>query len=116
MSKNTRNYSKNEELVDRLKRENKQLKRDYSKLRKQVDRLNLEHERYATLRELVHKQTKEARESKRAKKDRGCWQCGKGVLGIVILQIPGRPKYFRKCNLCDHRTDTKEYNPKVVEE
>lgn len=116
MAKNTRNYTKDEALVDKLKRENKRLKRDYAKLRKQVDRLNLEHERYRTLRELVHKQTQEARESKKAKKDRSCWQCGKGTLGIVILQIPGNPKYFRKCNLCDHRTATKVYSTEVEED
>lgn len=115
MGRKTKNCDREQTLVDRLKRENAKLKRDYAKLRKQVDRLNIEHERYRTLRELVHKQTQEAREAKKNKKDRQCWDCGKGTLDIVILPIPGNPKYFRKCNVCGKRTKTQNHTPEVEE-
>jgi ribosomal protein L37AE/L43A len=113
MGRKTRNCDKDQTLVDKLKRENARLKRDYAKLRKQVDRLNLEHERYRTLRELVHKQTQEARESKKKKQERVCWDCGKGTLDIMVLRIPGSPKYIRICNVCGKKTKAKAYTPEV---
>lgn len=113
MGRKNRNCDKESTLIDRLKRENARLKRDYAKLRKQVDRLNIDHERYRTLRELVHKQTQEERAAKKDTKDWTCHSCGKGRMKIVILSIPGNPKYFRKCTICDNRTKSKNYTSEV---
>lgn len=35
-----------------------------------------------------------------------CYKCNEGVLRLII--VPGN-KYFRKCSMCDKRTETKPY-------
>ena len=113
MGRKTRNCDREDTQVTKLKRENAKLKRDNAKLRKQISRLNIDHDRYRTLRELIHKQTQEARESKKQKKVRECWDCGKGTLDIMVLRIPGNPKYIRICNVCGKKTKAKAYTPEV---
>lgn len=39
-----------------------------------------------------------------------CFQCNEGVLRLII--IPGN-RYFRKCSICDHRTNAQEYTEEV---
>lgn len=113
----SRNYDRESKLIDQLKRENKQLKQDYAKLRRQVDRLNLDHDRYRTLRELVHKQTQEERKKEQSKKDWSCWECGKGTMKLVLLPRRDGTFYFRKCDLegCGHRTEMKKHTSDVEE-
>jgi ribosomal protein S20 len=39
-----------------------------------------------------------------------CYKCNEGVLRLMI--IPGN-RYFRKCSICDNRTEAKEYTEEV---
>ena len=113
----SRTYDKDFGLIDRLKKENAQLKRDYAKLRKQVERLNLDHDRYRTLRELVHKQTQEERKVEKGKKNRVCFECGKGVMQLHKIWRPDGNFYLRRCSLegCGHQTKLKKLTPEVEE-
>ena len=110
-----RNCDRESTQIDKLKREKEQLKIAYAKLRKQIDRLNIDHERYTTLRELLHKQNKEEREAKKSDHKWICHDCGKGHLKIIILPIPGKTKYFRKCDICSKRTKTQIHTSEVEE-
>jgi arginyl-tRNA synthetase len=111
----SRNYDKEVQLIDRLKKENAELKRDLAKIRRQLDRLNIDHDRYRTLRELVHKQVQEDRHAKKTKDKWNCWQCGKGTLTLHIFPRRDGDFYYRSCNMegCGHRTPLKKYTPDV---
>lgn len=113
----SRNYDREFDLIDRLKKENAQLKRDYAKLRRQVDRLNLNNDRYRTLRELVHKQTQEERQAAKRKRDWTCHDCGKGTMRLIPLPRRDGNFYFRKCDLegCDNKTKLQKMTDKVEE-
>ncbi len=116
----SRNYDKEFGLIDRLKKENSQLKRDLAKLRRQVDRLNLDNDRYRTLRELTHKQTQTNRKAEKAKRDRTCFECGKGKMRMVKIWKPDGEYYLRKCMIgtepgCGHQTRLKKLTPDVEE-
>jgi hypothetical protein len=114
----SRNYDKEAQLIDRLKKENSELKRENVKIRRQVERLNLDHDRYRTLRELVHKQTQEGRAKKKSGgKDWTCWECGKGQLRIKLVPRRDGAFYFRLCDTdgCGHRTNLKKHTGDVEE-
>lgn len=114
MSK-SRNYDKESKLIDRLKHENQQLKRENAKMRRQMDRLNLDHDRYRTLRELVHKQTQESRKKPQEKWQ--CWECGKGTMRLILMPRLDGTFYLRRCDLkeCGHATKLKKHTKDVEE-
>jgi len=117
----SRNYDREFGLVDRLKKENAQLKREYAKLRRQVERLNLDHERYRTVRELLHKQTQEERRFEKSKKKRTCFECGRGQMKLFKIGRPDGEFYFRRCTFdnneegCGHKTRLKKFTEEVEE-
>ena len=113
----SRNYDREYTQIERLKKENAELKRDYAKLRKVVDRLNLDLREFQNLRELVGKQAKEVLNPKKAKRDWTCFECGKGTMSLHIMTRRDGTFYYRKCTLpeCDHRTKLKRYNDEVEE-
>lgn len=39
-----------------------------------------------------------------------CWKCGEGVLKMIV--VPSN-RYFRKCTLCENRTEAKELTDDV---
>lgn len=113
----SRNYDREYDLLDKLKKENAQLKRDYAKLRRQVDRLNLDNDRYRTLKELVHKQAKEEQKSAKTRKDWTCFDCGKGTMKLHLLIRRDGTYYYRLCSLseCGNRTKLKKHTSEVEE-
>lgn len=113
----SRNYDKEAELIDRLKHENAKLKRELAKIRRQMDRLNLDHDRYRTLRELVHKQTQEERQSKKMKDKWICFECGKGTMKLQLFPRRDGNFYFRRCTTegCGHTTKLQKHTPDVEE-
>lgn len=113
----SRNYDKESKLIDQLKHENAKLKRENAKIRRQIDRLNLDHDRYRTLRELVHKQTQEERRKAKAKKDWTCHECGRGTMKLILMPRRDGNFYFRACDMegCGHRTVLKKYTEDVEE-
>lgn len=113
----SRNYDREYSLLDRLKRENAELKRDCAKLRRQVQRFNLDNERYRNLKELVHKQTKEEQQVVKSKKDWTCFECGKGTMKLHLLISRDGTYYYRLCSLeeCGNRTKLKKHTSEVEE-
>lgn len=113
-----RKYSDREyDDLDRLKYENKKLKRQISALRKQISRLDID--RYNNVKELLEKQANEdmheyiEKEKENAEKKWRCWTCGQGVLRPVRMHRRDGSFYYRKCDneKCDNRTKTKPIPP-----
>lgn len=104
------------ELVDRLKKENKQLKIQLARLRKVLDRIDLEN--YNNLKEIVHKQRREDTDLHNEKiesnleKQWECHKCHEDVLRIIIVDRQDGVFYFRRCS-CGNRTKMKKYHDKV---
>lgn len=42
-----------------------------------------------------------------------CFECNEGILRLVIVPGNETNRYFRKCSMCAHRTDVKEYTEEV---
>lgn len=102
------------DMLDRLKKENKQLKRQLSNLKKQLDRINPSN--IEELREFASRQEeRNRRQEKKAKlADKWkCYNCGKGNLYIIKVPHPKGTYYFRSCDSCDNRTKAKPYTSKV---
>ena len=106
---------KEEDQLQRVKIENKRLKKEVQTLRKELNRL--EH-RFSGLDELVEQQYDEdntPKAIKEAKKDWSCFKCKEGQLKIFIINKVGVPHYFRKCDSCENRTKLKKYSSEVEE-
>jgi len=108
-----RKYCNNEiDLLQRLKSENKRLKRIVSNLQKQLSRIDLD--RYENLKELVDKQYRE--DMKQSEKDKWkCYHCPTGQLKILIINRHDGTKYLRKCSNCSHRTKIQDYTKGIKE-
>jgi hypothetical protein len=114
----SRRGEKELEDIQRLKHENRALKRRISALEKQLQRID--YTRFTNLTQLVDKQRKEdlqlqnMQEAARLKEKWGCHKCGKGHLLLKIWDHPVKgPMYYRRCNLCDNRTKMQEYSSGV---
>jgi len=108
------------EYVQRIKHENKKLKRENAALRKQLARID--YTRFQNLAQLVEKQRRESLEEakakrlEQAKKDWLCHKCGKDFLRLIIWNHPVKGAcYYRKCGYapCQHRTAMKVYSPSI---
>lgn len=105
-------------LVRRLEQENRHLKsqlrtyeRAYEKtvvfLQQKTTDFDLEELIDGANKELNLREIKEERKIK-FEDMKAKWKCFKceGVMRLIIIP---QNRYFRKCSLCDNRTDTKEY-------
>lgn len=113
----SRNYDREYELVDRLKKENSELKRTNTKLRRENDRLSAHHDKYKTLQEMVHKQNHEERRVEQTKKDWTCFECGKGTMKLHLFPRRDGTFYYRRCSIkeCGHQTTMKRHTKEVEE-
>ena len=100
--------------LQKLKEENKKLKKQIGSLRKQLSRIDLD--RYENLKELIDKQRHEdeasAKTSKLLKKWK-CYECGNGILKLLIFNRRDGTFYYRRCSNCDHRTRLQKYHKDV---
>lgn len=102
------------EIYEKLKRENRELKRQLKALRREIDRIDYEH-----LNNLVEAQEGSLQDieqkveytSKRERNEENwkCFDCKDGVLRLRIFQKPGGAVYFRVCDKCGKRTKTQKY-------
>lgn len=109
-----RNYNhKEQDDLQRLKRENDRLKKQVSSLRKQISRLDVD--RYENIKELLAKQDADdakdtfIKDKENAEKKWRCWDCGQGVLRTKRLHRLDGSFYYRLCDndSCKKRTKTK---------
>jgi len=105
------------ELFERLKRDNKILKKQVAALRREIQRLDYDHiddlvksqEESGTTEEKIEYKSKNERE----REQWVCFECNKGILKLVIINKPNEKIYFRKCDNCGKRTRTKKYTKDV---
>jgi septal ring factor EnvC (AmiA/AmiB activator) len=117
MGKSRKGIDKEYSEIQRLKHENRELKRSLSRLRKQLDRVDLE--QYENIKELVEIQAEEERARDHTKdleslKQRWvCHKCQGDYLRIIIISRRDGVHYFRKCGSCPNRTKVKKYTNEV---
>lgn len=113
----TRRGEKDYDQLDKLKNENRKLKRQISSLRKQIARIDLD--RYHNIRELLEKYDAEEqeeelqRQEEAAKEEWRCHDCDRDYLRLVVFNRRDGTFYFRKCFTCGKRTKTQKYHDKV---
>jgi len=104
--------------VQLLKEENKKLRRQVRKLRSVISNLDLR--QYEFVNDLLKKQTKENKtctERSRQKKLEAkwaCFECGKGILRLIVLTRLDGTMYFRRCDHCENKTRLKVFTDEVV--
>ena len=103
-----RNYNKREfDQLDKLKKENRQLKIEVARLRKLADKaVNYE-------QVLAITKEKKKEEKQKSKEEWLCWECGRGYLRIIRLYQRNGVYYFRACDKCEHRTKKKKWSKDV---
>lgn len=107
MAKNN-NYDKELELIDKLKYENKKLKRALKASRKMLDRYNVAEEKGLIDEDIIVPGKKRQKE-KELKEQWKCHDCENGYL--YIIHIGNR--YFRKCNGCSKNTRSQIWNDTI---
>jgi hypothetical protein len=115
----TRKYCDREfDLLQKIKEENKRLKRELAALRKQISRLDID--RYENLKELVQKQYEEDKKIEKTDNLDNhrwlCWNCKKDVLKLTILHRRDGEFYYRFCQNCKKRTKLQKYDKKNTKE
>lgn len=101
----------------KLANENRQLKKEIASLRKQLARIDLD--RYGHVRDILEKHY--AAEEERAgqefleklKEEWKCRACNNGYLEITLYNKRNDTWYYRRCNNCTHRTQSKRYSAEV---
>lgn len=117
MGRKTYNRDKEWSEVQGLKAENRKLRRQISKLRKVIDRLDIE--RYQHLKDLLEAHEKEdnkqiyEQQQKNLEKRWECYECGEGILRIIIYNRPDGPHYQRRCDNCGQKTRVKPFHKDV---
>jgi len=118
MTKRIHRGEKEYDELQRVRHENKQLKKALKRVRKQLDRIDMQ--QYYELKKLYkddNRATKEADSSyktdKPDKEDWVCHDCGKGVLRLIVLPKAGETVYLRKCDNCSKRTKLQKWTPDI---
>lgn len=99
--------------LQKLKQENKNLKKKLSTLRKQLARIDID--QHDNIKDLIDKYAEEEiiqrkeDEIKRLEEKWKCHQCQTGHLKLIILERRDNVFYFRKCDNCSKRTPTKKW-------
>lgn len=110
-----RRYSDSEHSeIQKLRQDNKRLKRDLVQLRKQLDRVDLD--QFKNLKDLIDSQDREAHpQHAHQDKDWTCWTCRTGTLRLRVLEKPGGAVYNRMCDnkACRNKTKFQKFHDKV---
>ncbi len=105
----SKEYTKEQQLYH----ENQQLKREVARLRKRLARIELEYREQQTENTITEyfqqDKLKNDQKIKQKNQDWACWKCKLGHLQIIIYNKPTGTFYFRKCNKCENRTESKQY-------
>jgi predicted RNase H-like nuclease (RuvC/YqgF family) len=116
MGRKNRNCDKEFSDMQRLKAENKALKRQLSKVRKQIARMEIERVERENLLEEEERRVREVSKEKLTKELEEKWKCKSCEVDVMRLKIYSRLDgifYFRKCDTCGNRTKSKEYHDEV---
>lgn len=116
MGKSTRGH-KEYSNEQRLKIENRELRRKVSSLQKQLARVDLS--RYNHVKEILEDQV-DSHDSEAAgqvlkdlRSHWACHECQDGVLEVVTFSRAGQVCYLRECDTCSNRTQPQPYHENV---
>jgi len=104
-------------LEERLKRENRELKREVARLRKELDRVDIT--QFENLKDLARQQRREEKlkhSKERAHRDKWkCHKCGKGHMQLKMFPRRDGTFYYRICSNteCHNKTTMKKYTSEV---
>lgn len=111
MARKSKYTDREQDIIDKYKRENQKLKEQISKLRKQISRIDLD--RYENIKNLINQDEASEKQSTQEvgdseiKKLWHCFHCDSDHLRMVTFERRDGIFYYRKCNSCNHRTKTK---------
>lgn len=117
MARKLHNKDKEWTESQKLKDENRRLRRQIGKLRRVISRLDIE--RYQYLKELLESQENQDAEAVRQVRQKDveqkweCYECGEGILRIIVFNRANDTVYLRKCDNCGKRTKMKKFNEEV---
>ena len=104
MPKNYRKGDKEFDLENRLKHENKKLKRELKAARKLLDRYRMAEEK-GLIDEGAIVPSKKRNKEKELQEQWACFTCGQGVLRLKrILTGTPQERYYRLCDGCGKQT------------
>lgn len=113
-----RNFNKKEQdILQKLQRENEKLRRTIQSLRKQMSRIDIDE--YQNLREIIESQetfdseTERKNELKKLKERWLCRVCSTDYLRLVMVPRLDGVFYFRRCANCGNKTKLKKYTEEV---
>lgn len=95
--------------IQELSHKNRELQREVARLRRENKRLR---NQWVPSGE---PKTEEIPEVKPKKKERICYECGKGRLVMFKYGRFDGEWYYRSCNVCGYRTRSKKLTPEVEE-
>lgn len=96
------------EQIDRLKYENKKLKRSLKQLRKLLDRYEVAEEKGLIDEGTIIPSKKRQKEQELLERWK-CYSCERGVLRLIIVGN----RYFRKCDSCGKNTKSQVWGDSV---
>ena len=96
------------DLLDKLKHENRKLKRELKVARKMLDRYGVAEEKGLIDERVIMPSKKRHKEKELSDK----WRCHDCEIGVLELIIIGN-RYFRKCNHCDKHTKSQLWEDAV---
>lgn len=99
--------------IQKLKEENKSLKRQIAQLRKLVSRLDVD--RLDTVKDILLEEEVSKKTIEKIEEKWRCFECNKGKLEMHTINRLDGLHYYRKCNLCNNRTRLKKWTPDVKE-
>ncbi len=94
----------------KLGQENKALRREVATLRKQIS--NLDVDRKYDVQDLIdaYDKTREHLDNRKELLNKWrCYECGRGHLLLTVLKTRVDSRYYRRCNLCAHKTRIQSY-------
>lgn len=100
--------------LDKLKHENKKLKRQVQQLRKVIDRVDLD--RYENLKDILEEHEHEEKMALVATPTDPAWKCYDCEAGILRLKVIDKPSgaiYNRVCDGCKKRTKFQKWTKDV---
>lgn len=117
MAKRRTLHTKEQDELQRLRRENEKLKRTTQSLRKQLDRIDIDE--YQNLKEIMESQDRfeskveQDKNLKNLKQKWLCNTCGKDHLRLVLIPRMDGLFYTRRCKTCNYKTKLKKYSENV---
>lgn len=96
------------DMLDKLKSENRKLKRALKSTRKMLDRYEVAEQKGLIENDTIIPSKKRNKEKELKEKWR-CYDCERGVLELIIIGN----RYFRKCNNCGKRTKSQIWDESV---